>query len=84
MLKSKEEQSEFKSAALQICMTVFLGSSVSISVRLGIKLLTVWKKGNEEMQNLIAVPAIDVSFHWQNRFREGVAAEGSQFSGKLV
>lgn len=44
----------------------------------------MWKEGNGEKQHLIAATTIDVSFRWQNPFRAGAVAEGSQFSGKLV
>lgn len=51
-------------------------SRILISVRLGIKSLTPWKKGHRETQHLIAATTIDVSFHWQHPFREGAMAQG--------
>lgn len=48
------------------------------------KSLTVWKKGNREPQHLIAATMVDVPFRWQNPFRAGAVAQGSQVSGKLV
>lgn len=75
--ESKLESKELISK-LKLCRheRMYFGSRILISVRLGIKSLTTWKKGNWETQHLIAATTIDVSFHWQNPFREGAVAQG--------